>query len=423
MFRSVTTTLAIASGTLLEWYDFTLFAFLAPLVVLFFPQTDAFAALLAVFSIYAAGNIVRILGAICFGQIGDTYGRQRALVYSITLMAIPAVLISITPSYAVIGITASILLVIYRLLQGFALGGEYQGNAIFIVERSHKYQGLAGSWIVTMVGLGMLLASSVATLVTAPGSPAYLWRFAFLLGGLVGLLALYVRYRLNETPRFQQAMQKKQIAKIPLATIFKKYPKQFILAVLISMGAASYNYSMVFLPTYFTFIHQSSLHEAIKVLTLSLLIGQFITPLIGCLSDKNWLSNSLENKLLLMILGAGGTLIFAYPIYQIYIHGSLLAIMGANLLIGTLCSLYLAPKNAVLTQLFPAEVCYSGFGLAHNLALAIAGGMPLLLVKLVAKHHVLMAPAYYFMFSSVVALVCLIVLWRVFSLQVNPSHE
>lgn len=406
MRRSAITTIAIASGTLLEWYDFTLFAYLATLLAnLFFPHTDPIAALLAAFSVYAAGNAVRVIGSLWFGQIGDTRGRQRALIYSITLMAIPTVLISITPSYAVIGVVASVLLVMYRLVQGFALGGEYQGNAIYLVEQSEKHKGLAGSWIVTMVGLGMLLASGVTTLVTAPNMPNYSWRIAFLLGGFVGFIALYVRYRLKETPRFQQALQQKQIEKIPLKIIFKKYPGRFVLAILIAVGAASYNYSLIFLPTYFTFVHHSSLHEATKILTISLLMGQFLTPLMGWLSDK-------INKLTMMITGALGTLIFAYPIYQIYIHGNLIAIVLANLLIGALCCLYLAPKNAVLTQLFPAEVCYTGFGLAHNIGLAIAGIAPLMLTKLVAQQHILMAPAYYFMLSSFVSLCCLLVLWR-----------
>lgn len=413
MSRSITTTFIIASGTLLEWYDFTLFAYLATLLGnIFFPHTDSVAALLAVFSVYAAGNATRVLGAVWFGQLGDTRGRQRALMYSILLMAIPTILIALTPGYAVIGIAASVLLVLYRLLQGFALGGEYQGNAIYLVERAHKNPGLAGSWVVTMVGLGMLLASGVTTLITIPTMPDYAWRVAFLLGGGVGIAALYVRYRLQETPRFTQAVQQQQVQKLPLKILLKQYPGRFVLAVLIAIGAASYNYSLVFLPTYFTLVHQSSLHDASRVLTISLLVGQFLTPFVGWLSDNLGLKKCTDNKLALMIWGAIGTLLFAYPAYQLYIHGNLLVIVITNLVMGLLCCLYLAPKNALLTQLFPAEICYTGFGLAHNLGLAIAGLVPLWLIKLVAQQQMLMAPAYYFMISSVLALSCLLVLWR-----------
>jgi MHS family proline/betaine transporter-like MFS transporter len=121
-----------------------------------------------------------------------------------------------------------------------------------------------------------------------------------------------------------------------------------------------------------------------------------------------------------MLVGSIGTLLLAYPIYHVYIVGNAVAIILANLLMGVLCSLYRAPKNAVLTQLFPAEVCYTGFGLAHNIGLAIAGIVPVILIKLVTTQHMLFAPAYYFMLSSVVVTICLIILYRIFT---APQRE
>jgi len=418
------TTPVILCGTLLEWYDFTIFAYLAWVFAnLFFPQHDPVAGLLAIFAIYASGNIARALSAIWFGQMGDTQGRKHALVYSIALMGIPSILIAITPTYAVIGIAASVLLVFYRLMQGLAMGGEYQGNAIFLLEGTSQRQGLLGSAIVTMIGLGMLLASLVVTVVTAPSMPTYAWRFAFLGGGLVALLALYVRYQSTETAAFKLVKQQQQILTIPLLTLIKQKPKNLIIAIIISLGAAGFNYSMIFLPSYFMLIHVFSLHDATKLLTISLLIGQLLTPLAGWISDQRWLiiwrnflpqrwQDSVDNKLALMLLGTVCTLLLAYPCYWIYNHGNKVAIIIANLVIGALSCLYLAPKNVLLTQLFPVNMRYTGFGLGHNIGLALGSIAPILIIYAIIQQHIIMAPAYYLIFSSVMAMSCLLILWR-----------
>lgn len=407
--------LAIIFGTLLEWYDFTLFAYLAPLLaILYFPREDTVAGILAVFAIYSVGNVARAFSAILFGHLGDTKGRQVTLIYSITLMVVPTLLIAITPSYSTIGITSSVLLCIYRFMQGIAIGSEYQGNAIFLIENTQKSQGLAGSWIVTMVGLGILLASVVTTFVTMPGAPDYAWRLAFLFGGLLGLIALYIRNNAKETITFSALKTANKLVKVPVKLLITKYKKHFLLAIITSLGAAGYTYSLIFLPTYFTFTHTLSLHEATRAITISLVLGQFLSPLLGWLSDKQWLNifrqptNFLSNKFALMLIGSIGTLVLAYPCYRVYQHGSLLGIIIANLIIGILGCFYLAPKNAVLANLFPANIRYTGFGLAHNLGLAIGGFMPLILTYLITKYHLMMAPAYYLMLSGLMSTVGLL---------------
>lgn len=424
--RNSLATPVILSGTLLEWYDFTLFAYLAPLfAILFFPQHNSLAALMAIFSVYTSGNIARALSAIWFGQIGDTKGRQHALIYSILFMALPTLLIALMPTYARIGITASVLLALCRIMQGIAMGGEYQGNAIFLIEHSKQREGWVGSLIVTMIGLGMLMASGIVSVVTLPSMPEYAWRFAFLFGGTVALVALYVRTRLVDSHSFLLAKSHGEIVKIPLKTLIKQKPKNLLVAILISLGAASFNYSAIFLPTYFTLIHIFNLHDATHLLAISLLVGQFLTPLAGWFSDKKWLTtlkfflpnpkrceNSLDNKLAMMLAGALLTLVLAYPCYWVYNQGNSISIICANLIIGTLSCLYLAPKNAVLTHLFPINIRYTGFGLGHNIGLALGSTTPVILIYAITKHHMIMAPAYYLMLSSAVSLLCLLIVWR-----------
>jgi MHS family proline/betaine transporter-like MFS transporter len=194
------------AGNVLEWYDFAVYGyFAAPIGRHFFPSEDATTSLIAAFGVFAAGFLMRPLGGVVFGHIGDHVGRKAALTISVLAMAIPTFLIGILPGYAVLGPTAAVLLVILRMVQGLSVGGEYTTSIVFLVEGAGRnHRGFAGSWSGFGAVGGILLGSAVGALVTLTLPPGEVgswgWRLPFLAGLFVGLAGLYVRRHIPELP-------------------------------------------------------------------------------------------------------------------------------------------------------------------------------------------------------------------------------
>src|SRR6516162_10834162 len=204
------TVLAGMIGNAVEWYDYGLYGYMAPvLATLFFPSKDPLGSLMATFGVFAAGFLLRPLGAIAFGHLGDRLGRKKALVVSVTLMAVPTGLIALLPTYAEVGATAAVLLVLLRLLQGFSVGGEFTGSIIFLVEHAPpSRRGFIGCWAGFSTNAGCLLGSGVGALLVAVMGRQDLevwgWRLPFLLGAGFGVVGLYLRLTVDETPHFQR---------------------------------------------------------------------------------------------------------------------------------------------------------------------------------------------------------------------------
>src|SRR5262245_15280717 len=200
------TSLAGGIGNLLEWYDFAVFGYFAPFIsAQFFPAADPVAGLINTFGVFAAGYLMRPLGGVLFGQIGDRLGRARALQLSIFVMAVPTTLIAFLPTHAQIGVLAPALLVVLRLAQGLSIGGEFVGSCCYLVETAPAGRpGFFGSWSVFGTVGGMLLGSAVATLMHGFLSPEQLhawgWRLPFLAGVLVGVVGWWMRRGVQETP-------------------------------------------------------------------------------------------------------------------------------------------------------------------------------------------------------------------------------
>ncbi|MGD8562792.1 MAG: MFS transporter, partial [Desulfarculaceae bacterium] len=215
-------TIGGAFGNILEWYDFAVFGYFAPVIgANFFPAQDKLAALINAFGVFAAGYLMRPIGGIIFGHIGDRLGRKRALQLSVALMAIPTTLLGLLPSYASIGVTASVLLVVLRLVQGLSVGGELIGSISFITEMAPaRRRGFLGSWTLFSAIGGVMLGSAVATLLHWVLSDASLhswgWRLPFLAGILIGGFGLWMRSGIKETPAFEQARRQGQVISNPV---------------------------------------------------------------------------------------------------------------------------------------------------------------------------------------------------------------
>jgi MFS family permease len=287
---------ASSVGTVFEWYDFYLYAILAPFFAgLFFPPQNQTAALLGAFGAYAAGFLVRPFGALIFGRIGDLVGRKYTFLVTIVFMGISTVLVGFLPTYASIGFAAPVILVALRLVQGLALGGEYGGAATYVAEHApDDKRGYATAWIQTTATVGMLLALVIIGLcravVDAPSFSGWAWRIPFWFSIPLLLISIYIRLKLNESPIFQRMKSQGKGSKAPLTDSFLKYPNNRYVALALlgataGQGVVWYTgqfYALFFLQIYL----KLDFIPTYILIGLSLLIGTPFFLVFGALSDR-----------------------------------------------------------------------------------------------------------------------------------------
>ena len=287
---------ASSLGTVFEWYDFYLYATLAPYFAsLFFPPGNDTAALLSAFATYAAGFLVRPFGALVFGRLGDMVGRKHTFLLTIVVMGASTFAVGLLPTYATLGIAAPILLVALRLLQGLALGGEYGGAATYVAEHAADgSRGYATSWIQTTATLGFFLSLLVIGVCRAQFSPesfgVWGWRLPFLLSLVLLVFSIYIRLKLSESPVFQRMKASGKASKSPLRDSFLRYPNNK-LALLALLGATAGQgvvwYTGQFYALFFLIITlKVDFVTAYTLVALSLLIGTPFFIFFGRLSDR-----------------------------------------------------------------------------------------------------------------------------------------
>jgi MFS family permease len=287
---------ASSLGTVFEWYDFYLYATLAPFfAALFFPKGNDTAALLAAFATYAAGFLVRPFGALVFGRLGDLVGRKYTFMITIFVMGLSTVLVGCLPTYATIGILAPTLLVTLRLLQGLALGGEYGGAATYVAEHAPDgRRGYATSWIQTTATIGFFLSLLVIGLCRAKMSPDTFkdwgWRVPFLVSLVLLAFSLYIRMRLNESPVFQRMKSQGKGSKSPLIDSFFRYPNnKYVLLALFgaTAGQGVVWYTGQFYALFFlTITLKLDYLTAYALVAISLFLGTGFFVVFGALSDR-----------------------------------------------------------------------------------------------------------------------------------------
>ncbi len=288
--------LASSVGTVFEWYDFYLYAILAPFFAgLFFPPGNQTAALLGAFGAYAAGFLVRPFGALIFGRIGDLVGRKYTFLVTIVFMGIATVMVGFLPTYASIGFAAPVILVALRLVQGLALGGEYGGAATYVAEHApDDKRGYATSWIQTTATVGMLLALLVIGLcraaLDAPTFASWAWRIPFWFSIPLLLISIYIRLKLNESPIFQRMKSQGKGSKAPLTDSFLKYPNNKYVALALLGATAGQGvvwYTGQFYALFFLLIYlKLDFIPTYILIGLSLLIGTPFFLVFGALSDR-----------------------------------------------------------------------------------------------------------------------------------------
>nr|WP_043479685.1 MFS transporter [Janthinobacterium sp. HH01] len=393
-----------ALGGALEFYDFVIFVFFtAVLGKLFFPPSmPDWLRVLQTFGIFAAGYVVRPLGGIIMAHFGDLLGRKRMFTMSILLMAVPTLLMGLLPTYASIGLAAPVLLLLLRVMQGAAVGGEVPGAWVFVSEHvPARHIGYACGTLTAGLTAGILLGSVVATGINTAFTPEQVadgaWRLPFLQGGIFGLGAMYLRRWLHETPVFAELQQRKALAaEMPLKTVLRNHRGPVVISMLLTwMLSAAIVVVILMTPTLLQKIYGFDPHTSLvanTVATLCLSIGCLVA---GVLADRIGARTTLF----------GGALLLAVCTYVFYttIKGRPDLLLPLYALVGFSVGV-VGAVPCVLVKAFPAQVRFSGLSFSYNLSYAIFGGLTPVVVALMLKNNPL-APAYYVIAVSVIGMI------------------
>jgi len=364
-------------GTTIEWYDFFLYGSAAALVFnkLFFPSFDPLVGTLLAFATYAVGFVARPLGGIVFGHFGDRIGRKKLLMWSLVMMGLATVLIGLLPGYNSIGIWAPAGLILLRLVQGFAVGGEWGGAVLMAAEYGDaKRRGFWASWPQAGVPLGSLLSAGILAIMAGLQSEAdfvaWGWRIPFLLSGLLVIVGWYIRNRVAETPMFEKALEEAEIPpKLPAMEVFRERPRAVLLGAGLRVGEnIGYYVLTVFSLTFLVDVARESRSLALDALLIGAAVQFMAIPLLAALSDR-------IGRRPVYATGAFGLAIFIFLFFPMLASGSDSAIIIAIVIGLVLHGAMYAPQAAFITELFPTRIRYSGVSIAYQLTSIFAGSL------------------------------------------------
>ncbi|MGV9303655.1 MULTISPECIES: MFS transporter [unclassified Nonomuraea] len=369
-------------GTTIEWYDFFLYGSAAALVFnkLFFPESDPLTGTLLAFLTYAVGFVARPLGGLVFGHFGDRLGRKTLLVISLLMMGIATFLIGCLPTHAAIGAGAPVLLTALRLVQGFALGGEWGGAVLIVSEHGDSSRrGFWASWPQAGAPGGNLLATGVLALLAAfQSDEAFLswgWRVPFLLSGVLVLIGLWIRLSISESPVFQQAPPLED--KTPLAAVLKYHWRDVLIAIGARMAEnISFYLITVFVITYGTTVVKLDKPTILNAVLIASAIHFVTIPLWGALSDR-------VGRRPMYLVGAAGVGVWIFAFFPLINTGGFLAITLA-VTVGLLFhGMMYGPQAAFFSELFGTRMRYTGVSIGAQLSAIVAGALaPIIAVKL-----------------------------------------
>lgn len=364
-------------GSMLEWYDFYLYATMAAIVFskIFFDASNPAVASLLAFSTFAIGFIARPFGGVLFGYLGDRFGRKHVLVITFCMMGVCTALIGLIPSYATIGVWAPILLVVIRIIQGLGAGAELSGAAVTSYEHaSEGKRGSQGAWPALGLNLGLLLSSLTVYLLTMNGNDFLLaggWRIPFIASIVLVAVGLWVRKSIPETPDFKELDRsdaKPQIS--PLKLLFKNDLKGLAVVFFVAIGYNALSYIFkTFSLAYLTQFKGVEAHVTSLSVTIASLVAIFAVPFFGWLCDR-WSSKTV------LMLGGVLSALFAYPFLQLLSTGEPSMIyLAIGIGTGILAPMMFAPQGSFLSRQFPTQTRSSGFGTGREVGTAVAGGL------------------------------------------------
>lgn len=402
---------AAAIGNVTEWFDFGVYGYLTTTIgEVFYPGSNPFVQQLAAFGTFAAAFLVRPLGGLFFGLLGDRIGRTKVLAATMIMMATGTFCISLIPDSRTIGLAAPVLLLLGRLVQGFSTGGEYGGAMTFVAEYSaDRRRGFLGSWLEVGTLLGYIMGAACATILTTvlPHQDllAWGWRAPFVIAAPLGLAGMYLRTKLGETPIFQKLGEHHDGTKmtVGLRSLFVKYRQRMLLCVglVLTYNVAYYMFSS-FIPTYLTAdAHIGEAESNVLQIGVMLVMALSVT-FFGRLSDR-------IGRRPIAGIACAALLLLSLPAVLLILHNTLISVSVGLLIMGLEVVLFAAAMPATLPALFPTGVRQGGLSIAYNVSVSLFGGTtPVLMTALINATGDARWPGYYLMVAGIVAAITLL---------------
>lgn len=400
-------------GTLLEWAEYTFYGYLAfKISGLFFPEGNDVINLLKTYGIFAAGYIMRPLGAVLFGYIGDCFGRKSALMGAIFLMGLSTLGIGCLPIYTSIGIFAPIGLLLLRLLQGLAISGEYNGAGIFLIEQVGTHRPcFAGSFISAGAAGGMALGGLAAYLVSLPGAPDWAWRVPFMLGGVSCILGCFARHYIQDQPQYLKSKITEKIGQYPLVAVLKNHSSSFLKIFIIAAFVSVFAYiGNIYIVTFLKDMVGLPPHHAMFFAMAAEICAALLIPFMGYIADHH------KKPAAQFKAGLGFAIISAPLMFYLAYTGNYIYISLAMLLFGISNAIVSGPTVKLLNDQFPVALRYTGISVAWNLSVAIFGGTSPMIAHVLVNSVAWWGPSIYISIMAFIVLAFLVI----FRFQVAP---
>ncbi len=397
---------AVVTGNIIEWYDFSLYIFLAPVIAHhFFPDQNHLNAMLSTFLIFALGFFIRPLGSIIFGHLGDRLGRSQTLKISILFISLPTIAISFLPTYDMWGIYAGLTLALLRLLQGICIGGEFAGSMIYLTEMAPPdKRAFISSMANNGSNFGILCATLISAFISSIMSEssffAYGWRIPFIIGGVFGLIGLWLRRDIQETPVFYALAKHGRLVSVPLLQVLKHHKidisRIFLLLVMSAVGS----YVLLeFMSTYLNQYFGYSLRSALQVQSIYNALTFLLVMIAAKYSDR-------YGRRPMLLISAIGYIVLSIPCFY------LLKMTGLSIFLLPLVILYCieqATTPVTMVELHAPAARYTGISIGYNLTMAlVAGTAPMFNTWLIAVFDDPLVIAYYLAGAALISLIVII---------------
>jgi len=390
-------------GNVMEWYDFALYGYMVPIISqLFFPSQDSLTSIMSTFAVFAAGFVVRPIGGIILGRVGDIRGRKTTLYISMTLMAICTTLMGVLPTYESVGLAAPVLLVVLRLVQGLSVGGEFSTSVTYMVEEAPKdSRGIFGSLanIGSMTGmvLGAGVAAGVSTFVSTESLLSWGWRLPFFMAAVLGAIGMYYTLKMPKSHLYVRGKRHQEVASIK--EVFTLGRRELIQATLFCLGYTVLFYlPLVYMPTYVHAIAGMDENKALQITTVTTLLIVLLIPVMAMFSDRFIRRRSVLIVAFLIALAA------AVPMFILVVKSYVLLFL-VLMLFSIIIAIPLGVAPATLVEWFPTKYRLTSYSIIYNVAVGILGGStPMICTWLMKTTGNDLAPAYYLSAFIVISL-------------------